>query len=474
MVEGETRAGHRYITCLDTEWITVFHKGDPFMPERFVQRGYHLNRHLAAPFLEERRHYLSHLVKEGRAFPTLKSIAAILLAIAKHIPRHKQAVTQRQIALAAERWLKQYRSGCSPKIECIERAKFIFHARNWLRFLGRIDESVKRPRFSSSIDAFSQFQHERGLAFETIRKREEMLTRFCFWVEKRCRTLNHISSEDVSRYVRWSGFNPGKRTTISLHMGALRAFFRFAETKCWCKPGLSNLIDGPRLYRYEGLPRGPKWQDVERLLLASQANTPTCIRNHAILLLFAVYGFRAGEVCRLRLEDIDWHRESISVLRTKQGERQSYPLIPTVGAALVRYLREVRQPTTLREIFVSREHPIRPLTTQGVYAMVRTHQRQLGIKPPHYGPHSLRHACATHLLAEGFSLKEIGDHLGHRSLSSTQIYAKVDVAALRKVADSDLKEFVVCLEAGDGASSGRLTNQRCSRQLGNQNTGGQR
>ena len=54
----------------------------------------------------------------------------------------------------------------------------------------------------------------------------------------------------------------------------------------------------------------------------------------------------------------------------------------------------------------------------------------------------MRHACAAHLLASGFSFKEIGDHLGHRSPESTRIYAKVDLAGLRTVADLPLKDLL--------------------------------
>ena len=69
-------------------------------------------------------------------------------------------------------------------------------------------------------------------------------------------------------------------------------------------------------------------------------------------------------------------------------------------------------------------------------------QKQLGHTLPHYGPHSLRHASATNLLAEGFTLKEIGDHLGHTSVRATEIYAKVDVPSLRTVAELDLSALV--------------------------------
>jgi site-specific recombinase XerC len=65
--------------------------------------------------------------------------------------------------------------------------------------------------------------------------------------------------------------------------------------------------------------------------------------------------------------------------------------------------------------------------------------KRLGIKSlPHHGPHALRHACAAHLLSENFTLKEIGDHLGHSSPVATRIYAKVDLTGLREVADFDL------------------------------------
>ena len=70
--------------------------------------------------------------------------------------------------------------------------------------------------------------------------------------------------------------------------------------------------------------------------------------------------------------------------------------------------------------------------------MVCPRLQALGVSLPHYGPHALRHACATHLLAQGLSLKEIGDYLGHQHHDSTRIYTKVDLAGLRQVADFDL------------------------------------
>jgi site-specific recombinase XerD len=78
------------------------------------------------------------------------------------------------------------------------------------------------------------------------------------------------------------------------------------------------------------------------------------------------------------------------------------------------------------------------MTGSAAWQLVASRLRSLGIRLPQEGPHVLRHACATHLLAKGLSLKEIGEHLGHRLPETTAIYAKVDIAGLREVADFPL------------------------------------
>jgi integrase len=174
------------------------------------------------------------------------------------------------------------------------------------------------------------------------------------------------------------------------------------------------------------------------LIPAADSRCPRHIRDRAILLLFAVYGLRSGEVARLRLEDIDWVQERMTVVRTKQHRSQLYPLPHEVGSAIVRYLQEVRPRCGRREVFLTLRVPFRPLSAGGLYHVTRSRFDHMGIQTPHCGPHALRHACACHLLAEDLSLDAIGDHLGHRRLSSTRHYAKVDLAGLREVARFDL------------------------------------
>jgi integrase len=151
-----------------------------------------------------------------------------------------------------------------------------------------------------------------------------------------------------------------------------------------------------------------------------------------------MYGLRSGEVSRLRLENVDWQREILCVLRPKQRRTQNYPLVSVVGEAILRYLQEVRPCSVRRELFLTLRAPFRPLSGGAMYHLVSSRLAALGVLSPHRGPHCLRHACAAFLLASDFTLKQIGDHLGHRSAYATRVYAKVDMAALRQVADFDL------------------------------------
>ena len=113
-----------------------------------------------------------------------------------------------------------------------------------------------------------------------------------------------------------------------------------------------------------------------------------------------------------------------------------------MGQAIIRYLQKVRPTCEPREVFLTLYPPFRPLSGSGLHGLTSKHLQSLGEHTAHRGPHALRHSCAAYLLAEGFSLKEIGDHLGHHSAAATRIYAKVDLAGLREVAAFDGGELL--------------------------------
>ena len=294
--------------------------------------------------------------------------------------------------------------------------------------------------FSGQVDDFiTHLRDERGLSPSTICCQRWQVEGFLEHVSSSRASIASITVGDIDAFLESKGREAWCRVSVASCATALRSFFRYAERRGWCPPGIKAAIDSPRLFKQEGLPRGPLWSDVQRLIGSTSGSDPRDIRDHAILMLLAIYGLRSGEVRRLRLEDLDWTREVITIRRPKQRRTQYYPTVNSVGNAILNYLQRARPGRgTCRELFVTLKAPFRRLSPGGLYHAVSSRLHTLGIETTNYGPHGLRHACATHLVAEGLSLKEIGDHLGHRSVYATRTYARVDLAGLREVAAFDL------------------------------------
>jgi len=234
---------------------------------------------------------------------------------------------------------------------------------------------------------------------------------------------------------RWS------RVSMSGTAAALRVFLRYMAHCGECDPRVAKSIRGPRLYSQESLPSGPAWSDVQRILAHAGGDSPADIRDRAILMLLAIYGMRSGEVRSLRLDQIDWSRRVIRVFRLKRRQPQVSPLLQSVAEAVSRYIDTARPKAAHPEIFLGVLAPHGPLSSGAMSTMVRNRFIALGIQALHRGPHALRHACAARLLAEGLTMKEIGDHLGHRSTRATGTYAKIDLLAFREVGDFDLGDL---------------------------------
>jgi len=410
------------------------------MFEQFFTQPATIAHHHSSPYATERRRYLSLLIEEGRSRNSLRVIAELLISYAQHLPLDRAEICASDIEGAAGAWAKtRHRSASCLRVG---KREFVFHATKWLRLLGRLYEpQVERP-FALERDAFHRFLlFERGLAPITIDHYQRSIDELLVRLDRQNKILCDVTPGDISFHIQSVAERKLKRTSIAHHVAALRAFFRYAYSRGWCREGLP-IIDAPRIYRLESLPRGPSWNDVQRLLASCAGDTPTEIRDRAMLLVLAIYGLRSAEVRALRVDDIDWERETIRIRRSKQLKTQHYPLVHEVGAAIVRYLREVRPKCKHREVFLTRIQPYRALTGAALGFRVRSRLRQMGTVLPSSGAHALRHACATHLLAEGVSLKEIADHLGHVSLEATQVYAKVDLLALREVSDLPLKGLV--------------------------------
>lgn len=409
------------------------------MFEKLFQYPSVLARHRQGPAAEERRRFLLHRANEGAAPATLLRTARELLVIAKNIDI-SESVSRQDLETAARKWARRRQRRHRSHGPRWSREWFLQVGTNWLCFLGRLQQPPVSPSpFAPLITDFVQHMRaERGLAEATIRNRCWQVQQFLGWLTSQNRGLAEVSVRDVDAFLSGKGTQDWGRISVASSAQALRSFFRHAELRGWCANSIAAGINGPRVYKHEALPVGPAWADVQRLIASTDGDQCRDIRDRAILMLFATYGFRSSEVAGLQLEDVNWEREAIAILRPKQRRAQEYPLTHSVGEAIIRYLQQVRPRCSHREIFLTLKAPFRRLSAGALYHLVRSRLSALQIESLHRGPHCLRHACAAHLVAEKFSLKEVGDHLGHRSAFATRTYAKVDMLGLREVANFDL------------------------------------
>ncbi len=418
------------------------------MFDRVFQRPHVVARHQKGPLAKERLLYLAHHLKLKMAPLTLQNIARYVLVVTKALrlaDRPGELITQSEIDGEAERWANSQPKQSTMRTLHRVRIRFKGHAIRWLTFLGRLQRSavVQRPDARQVAQGADHQLRERGLSPMTGAYCSHPIFRLLAQVEEtgfQLKTLNMVQVDELlAKQFREEEY---ARTTICGWASVLRTFFRFAEQRGWCRQGLAEVVRAPRIFTHAGLPIGLSWDDVKRLLAATARGLRVDIRDRAILMLLAVYGLRVGEVAALCLKDFDWEREILHVPHSKSRRQRIYPLCRPVGDAVLRYLREVRPRSDKREMFLAVMAPFRPMAAPGMSATVQRRLHALGLSLPHYGPHMLRHACATHLLAQGLSLKEVGDHLGHRSPETTRIYAKVDLAGLRSVSDFSLEDLL--------------------------------
>ncbi len=171
--------------------------------------------------------------------------------------------------------------------------------------------------------------------------------------------------------------------------------------------------------------------DVQLLLDGCDRGTVVGVRDFAMMMLVARLGLRSIEVARLELGDVDWRAGEILV-RGKARRQDRLPLPAEVGEALVAYLSLGRNPADAVHVFLTCRAPRRPIRADLVGDVVERACHRAGL--PKVGPHRLRHALAGELLRKGAGLVAISQVLRHQDLATTAVYAKVDLRALREVA----------------------------------------
>jgi site-specific recombinase XerD len=243
-----------------------------------------------------------------------------------------------------------------------------------------------------------------------------------------------IGPEHVASYIT------GRAAQLSLTcrrdpITPLRAFLRYMTGEGLLPASLEYAIPRIRQWKHATLPAVLSEEDLAKVIEAPCDRNVKDLRNRAILLLLARLGLRAGEILRLCLEDIDWRIGQLLVRAGKNRRERVLPLSEEVGEALAAYLKDGRPSGNQRPVFLSLCPPYRPLRNSQVVSMVATQAlKDAAVSTPHPGAYLFRHTVATHMVCRGATFKSVSDVLGHRTLSVTGVYAKLDLTALAKVA----------------------------------------
>lgn len=226
------------------------------------------------------------------------------------------------------------------------------------------------------------------------------------------------------------------RKACQLCTSSIRSFLRFLLMTGRLDRDLALSVPTVAGWPASELPHYLEPREVEKLLDSCDRTTDTGKRNLAILLLLARLGLRAGEVSKLELRDIDWNAAEIQV-RGKHGRLDRLPLPQDVGEAIVEYLKCRPAQSTSKRLFLRAQAPYLGFVDSPpncVSSIVRGSLKRACLNPPHKGAHILRHSLATRMLGNGVSLFQIGQVLRHAGIQTTEIYAKVDLTSLRKLA----------------------------------------
>jgi integrase/recombinase XerD len=278
---------------------------------------------------------------------------------------------------------------------------------------------------------------QRGLSEKSIYDCWRFADRFLnFRFNGRIPDLLKITPADIARFMQHliSRGKPFRDKTPPTH---LRNFFQFLFRSGKTNVNLAPSV--PRVAQRYGsmLPRYLTPEQVETVIAGVKADTALGRRNYAMVLLMARLGLRAAEVVAIRIDDIDWRAGEL-LIRGKGQLHDRLPLPKEVGESLVKYIQQDRT-TTSRVLFVSHRAPHKPFAdSQVISEVLKNAFEQTGLNPPtrYVGSHILRHSLATNMIRRGASLAEVGEVLRHRSRRSTMIYTKLDVTALRSVAQN--------------------------------------
>ena len=292
------------------------------------------------------------------------------------------------------------------------------------------DGAQVSPRWEAALIAFARDQDRRGAAAATKRAYARDLRELAEWACERGSEPGELRYRDLRGFAAALSGRGLAKSSIGRKLAAVRSFHEGLVRTGAAEANPAELLPTPK--REQRLPRALGRADVASLLDRIPARTPLEVRDRAMFELAYSCGLRADEIVRCDIGSIDFEGESLRVHGKGSKERLA-PVGEPAQKALRRYLETARPALLERReeeaLFLSRRG--RRLSTSDVRRRLQKWVAELAMAG-RVSPHALRHSFATHLLEGGADLRSIQELLGHSSLSTTQIYTRVEPSRLRQ------------------------------------------
>ena len=300
--------------------------------------------------------------------------------------------------------------------------------------------SVARREFHGEIGGLIESYLERaqsgqGYRESTLCEKRILLHEFCSYLESLSVTLDDINTQTLADFIGAQNYSLNRKRYFS---ATVKQFFRYAHDVGATSGDLSFMVmpvsKGP-----QKLPDTYSEDEIRRMIASVERGAAIGKRDYLVLLLAAEYGWRASDITGFQFGWVDWDKNTISFDQHKTGASVQYPLLASVGNAIVDYLKNGRPASDAKEVIVGHDTAGRgkKLSSSTIHSIVTRYFKAAKIenwKQKKHGPHALRFSLATNLLKKNASLPVIATILGHQSTESTKRYISLDIDQLRACA----------------------------------------
>ena len=297
------------------------------------------------------------------------------------------------------------------------RVEYKFEGTNGTQMQEFLDYAVnKLNRASATIDSY-----------------RVTLNKFLGFMETKGIRFDDVTIDVVQEFLNSNCETLGARHSYSNN---LKQFFRYLHASHRTENDLSVCVLPDNFNRHSSVPTTYSEDEIRRIIEGPDRSSAVGKRDYLVLLLAGEYGWRSADITHFRLDQIDWDKNVIRFDQQKTGVPIEFPLLSSVGNAIIDYLKHGRPVSDCPEVILSAERAqkVGPLKSPTIHSIVSRYMRKANItgwKEKKHGAHSLRHSLASNLLKRNTSLPVISTVLGHQSTETTKIYLKVDTENLK-------------------------------------------